>query len=808
MSSKINAIYDALDNGNPKAALRLCQAYLQKTSSNLVKALMALTLSRLDQSAAAVAVCEEVVKSNPDAHAVETLTYVLRREQQFPLLAQLLTNTIEKSPSPTRDMLIDCFVANLQSGHHSPLSQLSMKLYKLTNEPKFLAWYAFALTRGPFPDTETETKILGMAILSLDKVISTARPPSPEGMNRWSTSGRMNFYLRLFKMQIFVKLGQHELAIEEVKKIDSTLITDLEKDELIKDLENFSGKKPQKLIASPSDSVLAQIHHLVGLDALENGNVGLWSVGENHEQFVQLFSSYLSQAIDRSDCVVVCSPLLRLLEKDDIPVIIETLKSFIASTSSRTLVNVYKLLYALGEELPTATLLSLSKPLVESENCLDECSPGKQFLLLAAISYMQQGEIMQALSLLSYGSNRFSHCSHFRLLECIVYSHSLGWSNKGLDRFEALGIKNAQWRSLFWLIEPIVSSGYITSDRREHISLSIHNFFDRHNYELKQNFRLLVDECMFWKFDSDNTADLSSPSKIWTEVEKYWSELIEDFEVTQEMQHIEIADEIESLEYDYSPLLFTSICQPGQVSTKKFWKSLMDREAAKPRGCGFMWNKDQLWVSREVRFEKFSKKTFPGNLLVPTAEESGEFLRLRQDVMREIVCILKGEKEIQSIVIPDQFTPFYKELVDLMIAVRSSTLPSNQDQIEAIITRLSDVLETVEATTLTIPRVIGTCLNGWIQAVVVLLEFTGNKFPKKSEDRKSIRMMLKRIAEKLGAINKALEVVKNYSIQPPASTDYFSRDFVKKISTDFRGEIDIIKAGFKSVIDRINVGKV
>jgi len=815
MSNKINAIYDALDNGNPKSALRLCQTYLQKSSSSLVKALMALSLSRMDQSEAAVAVCEDIMKStpNPDAHTVETMTYVLRREQKFSLLGRLLLNTVEKSSQPlTKEMLTDCFVANLQASNFAPLSQLAMKLFKLTNDSKYLAWYAFALTRGSFTDKETEKRTLGMALLSLDKVLTSARPPSPEGTNRWSTSGRMNLYIRLFKVQILRNLGKFDEAILEVEKIDSTLISLEEKNQLVDDLRKFAGNNGSSsgdVFLESSPSILRQLYRLIGSDKVSSSKTSSqWSLAPNHEKFVSLFMEYIAQSIDRSDCIVVCSPFLSLLSQEDVPKMRSKVESFLGSKSSRTLVNSYKLLYALGSKLSSENLIELAKPLVDSEDCLDECSSGKQLLLLASIALIEEGKIGPALSILSFGSSKFTHCSHFRLVEFLVYSRILMWPKKAIERFESLGIKNAQWRSLFWLIESLVNSSYLSPDSREYVSYSIHNFFDRHRFELKQNYRLIVDECMFWKFDSTDIE--GSPSEVWTEVEKYWSELIEDFEITQDMRSLgDVTSAMEPLEYDYSPLLFISMRGIGEESTEKFWNTVVAREQSKPRCCGFQWSQTQpsLTGSRNDRFEKFSKNIFPGNLLLPKSQESDEFICMRRDILKGLVTVVRGEKELRSISVPPQFAKYNQELVDLINFVHAGTRPSDE-LVAPIVTRLTELQKCVGETKWVLPHDIGACLNGWIQGVVVLLECVGSRYPKKSEERRIVRGELKKIGEQLMATNKTFESLKTNVPAIDISGEFSGKDFAKKFSADFRAEIDSIKTGIKLVLDRINLGKV
>ncbi len=182
-------------------------------------------------------------------------------------------------------------------------------------------------------------------------------------------------------------------------------------------------------------------------------------------------------------------------------------------------------------------------------------------------------------------------------------------------------------------------------------------------------------------------------------------------------------------------------------------------------------------------------------------------MRLRRDIMKALLSFLGGSKEMVRVSVPSDFSPFNKELVELMNFFMSGSTVS-EDAFVPINNRLTNLKDIIAETKFVLPREIGSCLNGWIQAVVVVMESQSIKFTKKSDERKIFKSCLRQIGEKLTAINKVLETLKTNVAIPHVSAEFSSKDFTKKFAADFRAEIDLIKSGFKAVIDRINLAKV
>jgi len=82
MSQKLRGIYDALDHGNYKNAVKLCSAFLQKQPNHaLCKALHAVAVERCGRRDEALRLCDEAqdAKSGVDDTVLSTIQVVYRR---------------------------------------------------------------------------------------------------------------------------------------------------------------------------------------------------------------------------------------------------------------------------------------------------------------------------------------------------------------------------------------------------------------------------------------------------------------------------------------------------------------------------------------------------------------------------------------------------------------------------------------------------------------------------------------------------------------------------------------------------------
>lgn len=534
--SKINAIYSALDSGNARSAVRLCDQFLTKGGgeySGLVSALMALGLSRMGESESALKICSDLLEKNPDESVCETMGYVLKREGRFDLLSRVLDHHSEG--------LIALYICKLQSLQFEELPGIALKLVKqFPNEKcKYLLWYAFGLSfleRG-YPLGIATLNKLGESIL-LDDNCSNA--------SRWTVGGRFALYFSLFKIQFLaVKMARYQDAISEVENCNSAMISCLEKDALISDLNN----RMTDMASLPENTHECAPAEMFLVEEMKNMTRFYTPNDQSFdEKFHSLFVHYLNVSIDRSDCLIVLCEFLPFARFG--PKIIPHLEKILCreGLGGRALVTLYKLLYAFGGRIDVHALTALAHTHIANEHVLDECSPGKQLLLLSAIIHLQNGDLLSSVALLEFGSMKFLHCSHFRLIECVVYAN-LGLTKKAIERFEALGIKNAQWNSLFWLIEKMISQNFVCVSKRDEISQKISAFQKHHRIEIAHAMELMVEEGAFYKWPILESAARSFGGN------------------------------------DYSPLLFISILEIGSMQST----SLVQQQNCEPRVAGFMW---------------------------------------------------------------------------------------------------------------------------------------------------------------------------------------------------------------------------
>ena len=528
--SKLNAIYASLDNGNPRSALRLCQQALSKSggSSQIIRALMALAHSRLDQSEEALPLCEALESEGlNDSTVVETLGYVYRREGRFDLLSNLFSMAALRESDA--DLPRQAYIASVQSGRFESLGILAAKLVKLTGVKIYYAWAAFGMV---LRDPEDKTK-LTLALAMLDKV-GTNPTSNDQAENRMETCARTHAFLSLFRIQILSKLAQWD-EIREILKTQSGLISSDERNALLRDVDFLEAGSP---VLCPGNDV-------------ELGNLTDVVVSLNTDMFIETLKLHISSSLGRSDCVVTTAPFLAIARPSDLD---EFLFALLESADTHLkYVNACKLIYGVVDVHRSDPLAILNRAIacMQEEDDLDECSPGKQLLLLSAIVFLEQEKLVDALTLLDYGASRFRHCSHVRLVQCIVYTR-LGLMSRGIERFESLGIKNAQWVGLEWLIRGPLENFFCA--KKQQLANEKEMYLKRNRSEVMYSIASLMEHNTFYKFNE-----------------------------------LQVEEEKSCHFSDFSPLLFISMPEPGSVTTPQLAAWLSNKDLFSSRACGFTW---------------------------------------------------------------------------------------------------------------------------------------------------------------------------------------------------------------------------
>ncbi|KAJ1537337.1 N-alpha-acetyltransferase 25, NatB auxiliary subunit, partial [Nowakowskiella sp. JEL0078] len=144
---RLQPIYDALDNGNYKQSLTLCNKHLKKqpTENIASQALKALSLVRLENVEEAILVAESVKKSSPtDEHVLHSLSLVYRAINRNDLIAEIYANAWSQNPKNEEFAVLN-FMGLARGFDFKPLQATAVKLLKQFKNDKYLFWNVMTL---------------------------------------------------------------------------------------------------------------------------------------------------------------------------------------------------------------------------------------------------------------------------------------------------------------------------------------------------------------------------------------------------------------------------------------------------------------------------------------------------------------------------------------------------------------------------------------------------------------------------------------------------------------------------------------
>jgi hypothetical protein len=684
---------------------------------------MALAYARLDQPGEALSICEDIEKSKvTDSTVIETIGYVYRRIGRFDLLSNLFTSALNSADQATAvDMSRQAYVAGVQSFTVDSLSTLAAKLTKLTGENIYYAWAAFGLYLKSL-DSEDASSKLNLALAMLEKAeVETSPVPNKEGKSRNDTCGRLHAYLNFFKIMILTKLGRWSDVSHIVKScIQSGLLSEEERAAMLADIELLSARE-KKSSPNPIGAVEEIIFKL--------------AAGESkYEEFLDVFKTHIKSTLVRSDCVVSAAPYLALVrEPSDL---VEFLKSELHASpiSEIKFLNLSKLLYGVAkDQVDALALLNRALEVIETEHVNDECSPGKQLLLLSAIVLLEdESNLIPALAILEYGTNRFAQCAHFKLVQCIGYTR-FGLMEKGIERFDALGIKNAQWRSLFWLLESPLQEFF--SEEKSIVFEHAVDFFKTNKTELQYAIASMVEQVTFFKFhDFQDEIKACENSAVRNHVlrEMSWQKLLDGGEVNVPDQTNTISDR----EYDFSPLLFITMPRLNSLTPQELVGKISARRKFPARACGFRWPVDEAHPERRKLVE-LSKDRILGKMI--SRLDTG----LREQLIRVTILAAKGEwEQVLEVSENDQKTSV--ELINKITKIVFHQKEAASGDLETVQSDLVSLSEISIDTTnwLTLVSSTRRLLNGELQSLVFVIEHAAAALPKKSAERKVLKAVV------------------------------------------------------------------
>ena len=175
---KLAPIYEALDAGHLRPALKLLTAFIAKHGRRpLLLTLLALTQVRLEARAEAAALIDEVAATHPtDTHLLSTLALVYRHLDQLPRIPPLYEAALSALPpgqAASEELLLALFHAYAAVHAHGAAQRTAMKLYSQHKAPHYL-FYSLVHHLLPLPPTPAPHPLL----LLSERMIRRGCPPS------------------------------------------------------------------------------------------------------------------------------------------------------------------------------------------------------------------------------------------------------------------------------------------------------------------------------------------------------------------------------------------------------------------------------------------------------------------------------------------------------------------------------------------------------------------------------------------------------------------------------------------------------
>eukprot|EP00928_Gymnodinium_smaydae_P010377 TRINITY_DN13902_c0_g2_i1.p1 TRINITY_DN13902_c0_g2~~TRINITY_DN13902_c0_g2_i1.p1 ORF type:complete len:1068 (-),score=177.91 TRINITY_DN13902_c0_g2_i1:98-3301(-) len=265
-SQKLRDIYDALDHGNYKNAVKLCTAFLSKQPGHpLCRALHAVALERLGRADEATQLCDDIRAAAGCADDVlGTLQVVYRRCREFARCTEMYDAAWAKE-ADCEEYAFANFVAATRQGDAAKGQQVAMKMYRKFNKPKYLHWVVVSILLQA--RLEGSSKALDLASMWLQK--------APIDMELLKAGKAVPF-----------DRAQHNLVLLHL----STLRQQRKYDEALKLLETCRG-----FIHLPADYVALRL-----------------SLLEESGQILEAAREARAEVIRRSDCWGAAQDYIRL----------------------------------------------------------------------------------------------------------------------------------------------------------------------------------------------------------------------------------------------------------------------------------------------------------------------------------------------------------------------------------------------------------------------------------------------------------------------------------------------------------------
>ncbi|KAG0380880.1 N-alpha-acetyltransferase 25, NatB auxiliary subunit [Mortierella sp. AD032] len=147
LEKKLRPIYDAMEVGNYKEGVQLCNKALKRQPDlHIVKALKALAFERSGKMNEALALCEEIQWAKPtDEATLRTLSMVLRSAGKYEPMIKLYENASKVNPK-NENLATQWFMSLARTLDFKGQQQVALQLHKNFKRDNYMFWAIMSIT--------------------------------------------------------------------------------------------------------------------------------------------------------------------------------------------------------------------------------------------------------------------------------------------------------------------------------------------------------------------------------------------------------------------------------------------------------------------------------------------------------------------------------------------------------------------------------------------------------------------------------------------------------------------------------------
>ncbi|KAF9919778.1 N-alpha-acetyltransferase 25, NatB auxiliary subunit [Linnemannia zychae] len=147
LEKKLRPIYDAMEVGNYKEGIQLCNKALKRQPNlHIVKALKALALERSGKLNEALALCEEIQWAKPtDEATLRTLSMVLRSAGKYEPMIKLYEHASNANPK-NENLATQWFMSLARTLNFKGQQQVALQLHRNFKRDNYMFWAIMSIT--------------------------------------------------------------------------------------------------------------------------------------------------------------------------------------------------------------------------------------------------------------------------------------------------------------------------------------------------------------------------------------------------------------------------------------------------------------------------------------------------------------------------------------------------------------------------------------------------------------------------------------------------------------------------------------